>query len=133
MRLSLNMKLASAVIAAIVALTALALFGGVAYGSAKVAAPKTVSVSIQGFAYTPKTLTVKVGTTVTWTNKDSTPHTVTTVDSLAANARLTGLFNANLVQGQRFSFTFRRAGRFFYECTTHKALASMHAVVIVKK
>jgi len=35
------------------------------------------SVSIQGFAFNPATLTIKAGTTVTWTNEDSAPHTIT--------------------------------------------------------
>ena len=39
------------------------------------------AVAITGFAFSPAALTVKAGTTVTWTNKDSDAHTVTSQGS----------------------------------------------------
>ncbi len=39
-----------------------------------------LSIAIKGFAFTPKTVTIKVGTQVTWTNNDSAAHTATSVD-----------------------------------------------------
>jgi len=69
------------------------------------------AVSIQNFAFNPATLTVPVGTTVTWTNNDSTAHTVTADD---------GSFKSgNVDPGATFSFTFSTAGTFNYHCEIH--------------
>jgi plastocyanin len=91
------------------------------------------AVAIQNFTFTPKTLTVSPGTTVTWTNNDSTVHNVISTVSISLNSATTSTFaSSNLNQGQTFSFTFTKKGVYFYECSIHKALASMHAEVIVK-
>ena len=90
-------------------------------------------VVILNFAFTPKTLTVSPGTTVTWTNNDSTPHNVISTASLSLNSATTSVFaSGTLGQGQTFSFAFTRKGIYFYECSIHKGLAAMHAEVIVK-
>jgi plastocyanin len=68
-------------------------------------------VAMQSFQFQPKELTVKVGTTVKWTNNDQAGHTVTSD---------TGVFDSgNLGNGQTFSFTFSQAGEFPYYCTFH--------------
>ena len=91
------------------------------------------SVSIQNFAFTPKTLTVAPGTTVTWTNNDSTPHNVMSTKSLSLNSTTTSVFaSSTLSQGQTFSFTFSAKGVYFYECSIHKSLPAMHAEIVVK-
>lgn len=91
------------------------------------------SVSIQNFAFTPKTLTISLGTTVTWTNNDSTPHDVMSTKSLSLNSPTTSVFaSSTLSQGQTFSFTFSAKGVYFYECSIHKSLPAMHAVIVVK-
>ena len=69
------------------------------------------TVIIQGNAFTPDTLTVKVGTKVTWTNNDSYAHTVT------ANNKV--FDSGNLGGGQSFSYTFTRTGTYAYYCTIH--------------
>ena len=82
-----------------------------------------VAVAISGYAFDPATLTVKEGTTVTWTNQDSVTHTVTSD---------TGLFDSGgMSQGDTFSFTFTTAGTYAYHCTPHHA--SMNATIIVTK
>lgn len=81
------------------------------------------AISIQGSSFQPATITVKKGTTVTWTNQDSVSHTVTNDDSGASGPN-SGL----LGQGQKYSFTFDTAGTFMYHCNTH---TSMHGVVVV--
>ncbi len=119
--------------------------GGGAYGSGSRSTPTSAavgagggpstgdSVSIQDFAFTPQTLSVKVGTKVTWTNNDSALHTVTSTDSMSTNASTTGAFDSGqLSQGDTFSFTFTNAGTYFYECTIHKSMAPMHAKIVVK-
>ena len=79
------------------------------------------SVTIQDFKFSPNTLTVPVGTTVTWTNADSTQHTVTADD---------GSFDSGpLDPGATFSQTFTTAGTFTYHCNIH---SNMTATVTVQ-
>ncbi len=61
-------------------------------------------------AYSPNPLTINAGTTVTWTNKDSTTHTATS-DS--------GVFNGSVAPNAQFSYTFSNKGTFTYHCTLH--------------
>jgi plastocyanin len=70
------------------------------------------TVNIQNFTFNPATLTVKKGTTVTWTNNDSVAHQL---KSAAFNS--TGLTN-----DQTFSFTFTTAGTFDYACAIHPSM-----------
>lgn len=81
----------------------------------------TDTVAIQNFAFSPATITVKVGTKVTWTNKDSAAHTVTgdTNDGPASGT---------LAQNASYSFTFSKAGTFKYACSIHP---DMKGTVIV--
>ena len=83
----------------------------------------TNTVDIKDFAFSPSTLTVKAGTTVTWTNKDSMPHTVTEDDGLEGPA------SGNLTTNQTYSFTFSKAGTYHYHCALH---SSMTATVVVE-
>jgi plastocyanin len=76
----------------------------------------TDKVQISGFAFSPKNITVKKGTTVTWTNKDSAVHNVTESDSQD------GPKSGSLSQGQSYSFTYNSAGTFNYECTIHPGM-----------
>lgn len=80
-----------------------------------------VEVTIKNFGFTPDTLTVKVGTTITWTNQDSVTHTVTSD---------TDVFDSGgLGKGESFSFTFTAAGSYPYHCTPHHA--QMSGTIIV--
>ena len=79
------------------------------------------SVNLQNFAFNPSTLTVKAGTTVTWTNSDSVAHTVTSDG---------GAFDSgNLAPDQTFSHTFNTAGTYAYHCNPHP---SMKGTIIVQ-
>ena len=82
--------------------------------SAGDAAGETVEVAIQDFAF-GEPLEIKVGTTVTWTNMDSAPHTATSSGNFQSN---------RLDQGQSFSFTFEEAGTFDYFCEFHPNMTS---------
>jgi Icc protein len=76
------------------------------------AAPSgTVAATIDNFAFSPKELTVKSGTTVEWTNKDDTPHTVTSNDGVFGS----GALDTN----QKFKYTFAKPGKFPYYCKLH--------------
>jgi plastocyanin len=70
------------------------------------------AVAIQNFAFSPATLTVRVGTTVTWTNRDADAHTVTSQHSGPLRSKA-------LDTGQAYSFTFTTPGSYPYLCTIH--------------
>jgi plastocyanin len=90
-------------------------------------------VTIANFAFSPSTITVPVGTTVTWTNNDTVAHNIISTNGPSVNASETSTFTSALLdQGKSFSFKFTKAGTFYYECSIHKAMASMHAKVVVK-
>lgn len=73
------------------------------------------SVSIANFAFSPASVNVNVGDTVTWTNQDSSAHTVT--------SDTPGVFGSGqLAQGQTFQFTFSQAGTFAYHCAIHPTM-----------
>ncbi len=78
-------------------------------------------VEIHDFQFTPATITVSVGTTVTWTNRDDTLHTVT-----EANRRFA---SPGLDPGGVFTYTFADPGTYTYFCSLHP---HMTATVIVK-
>jgi plastocyanin len=68
------------------------------------------------FAFSPATLTVKVGTTVTWTNMTQAGHTVTSDDGKSFDS---GISNPIAASGGTYSFTFTKAGTFPYHCQIH--------------
>lgn len=72
------------------------------------------NVEIVNFEFTPSTITVKKGTTVTWTNKDQDEHTVTP-DQESADFQGSGMLD----QGETYSFTFMKAGTYTYHCQPH--------------
>lgn len=74
---------------------------------------QTSKVTINNFAFNPASMSVKVGTTVTWTNNDSTIHTITGDSSGSA------LKSQTLQPGDTYSFTFNQAGAFPYHCSIH--------------
>ncbi len=70
-----------------------------------------IEVKIDNFSYSPQTVTVKAGDTVTWTNGDDIPHTVTSK---------TGAFRSKALDtDDKFSFTFTTPGAFPYFCALH--------------
>ncbi len=78
------------------------------------AAPMTGdAVAIKNFAFSPATLKVKVGTTVTWTNQDTDAHTVTSAGSGGP------LHSAALNAHATYSYTFAKPGTYSYLCTIH--------------
>ena len=84
------------------------------------AAPQA-QVSIGEFKFSPPTLSVPVGTTVMWTNRDEVPHTITAA---------TGAFaSGGLSQGETFAQLFARPGTYEYFCSLHP---HMRATVVVK-
>ncbi|MFB9265229.1 cupredoxin family copper-binding protein [Bradyrhizobium erythrophlei] len=69
-----------------------------------------LEIHIDNFAFTPAQLAVKVGTTVTWMNRDDIPHTVV----------CGGKFRSKTLDtDDKFSFTFTAAGEYKYFCSLH--------------
>ncbi len=78
------------------------------------------TVSIKNFAFAPAAVTVKVGTTITWTNTDQEAHTVTSKN---------GAFHSPaLNSGSTYHYTFTKPGTYDYLCTIHPF---MTATVVV--
>lgn len=126
---------------------ATALFAAVVIGAAacgkttspETASPETTSpettsaqaVTIDTFAFTPKVIRVRVGDTVTWTNKDDILHTVTsgsrdydpTNGGKVTATRPDGMIDAELDgRGATTRFTFTKAGTFHYFCNIHPGM-----------
>lgn len=85
--------------------------------SAQAQPQSTNAVEIKNSAFNPSTLTVPVGTTVTWTNDDSFDHTVT------SNS---GAFNSGDISGgSKFSHNFNQPGNYPYHCSIHTFMHGM--------
>ena len=76
-------------------------------------ASESREVTIDNYTFSPGTLTVPVGTTVTWTNRDFDVHTVTADDAPPT------FKSAGLDTDDSFSFTFNKAGTYSYHCSLH--------------
>lgn len=74
-------------------------------------APAPVTVHIANFTFNAPTVTVPLGSTVTWVNDDDIPHTVVATDR--------SFKSKPLDTGDRFSFTFTKAGDYDYFCSLH--------------
>lgn len=95
------------------ALIALVLLAGPSSikASAQQAPPAATEVRIDNFSFGPATVTVAVGTTVTWTNRDDIPHTVVSSDKV---------FKSKVLDtDEQFSYTFAKAGTYPYFCSIH--------------
>jgi plastocyanin len=71
----------------------------------------SADVKIDNFSFGPQTLTVSVGTTVVWTNREDIPHTLDSTD---------GVFKSKVRDtDEKFSYTFTKAGTYPYFCSVH--------------
>lgn len=94
-------------------------------GEAAVAQGASASVSIQNFAFSPGTIQVTAGTTVTWTNNDQTTHTVTADD---------GSFDSgDVAPGGTFSMTFNTPGTISYHCKIHPFMTASIVVMAAQQ
>lgn len=99
---------------------------GLAAGPAKLLAA-TQTVNIQGYSYQPASLAINTGDSVTWVQKDSAPHTVT------SSGAPTVLNSPYLSLNQTFSYTFMSAGTFSYYCTVHPYMKGSVTVASVNQ
>src|ERR1700693_712735 len=79
-------------------------------------------VKIDNFSFGPASVTVPVGTTITWTNNDDVPHVVTSDDNKMFKSRA-------LDTDDHFSFTFTKPGTYNYYCAIHP---KMTATIVVQ-
>ena len=91
--------------------TLLALLSTTQPHAASAQATDTTVVVAHEFMFAPTALTVKAGSTVTWTNKDEEPHTIVSD---------TGLFRSAAIDtNESFSFRFDKPGTYHYACSIH--------------
>lgn len=82
--------------------------------------PEAEAVVIDNMTFSPGTLSVSVGTTVTWINNDDVDHTTTSSD---------GEWNSGILEpGESFSHSFNETGNFDYICTLHPDMTGQVAV-----
>jgi len=72
---------------------------------------QTENIEIRNLAFQPESITIEPGTTVIWTNYDSSQHTVTSTEEIFDS----GLFG----EGETFEYTFTEPGTYEYFCTVH--------------
>ncbi len=75
-----------------------------------------LEVHIDNFVFQPAELKIKVGTTVTWTNRDDIPHTVVSAGKVRSKT---------LDTDDKFAFTFTNAGDYKYFCSLHPHMTGM--------
>jgi plastocyanin len=74
---------------------------------------KARTVTIKDLRYEPAKISIKVGQSVTWINKDDNDHTV------VADGDDDAFDSDNLGNGEKFKHTFKKAGKFKYHCRYH--------------
>ena len=110
-----------------VLLAALVLFAAGGAADTAPPAPASHTVVIEGMQFTPATLNVRAGDSVTWVNKDIVDHTATTPAS-ARNA-----FDSRLIPaGKSWKRTFSEAGSYDYLCTYHPTMTGMIKVAATR-
>ena len=87
--------------------------GTLALGGAAAMAQEAAEVIVDHHDFAPRELRVKAGTTVTWRNRDATPHNVVSTDT--PRGFRSRIMNTN----ESFAFTFAAAGSFPYYCALH--------------
>ena len=120
-RIILLMTVATLVV--VVTLFAVSVAGAQKHPTAMAQKHPTRKVVIKNFSFKPAHITIKRGTKVRWINRDSTAHTAT------ANKKRS-FDSGRLSPGQRYSHTFKRAGKQRYQCEIHP---DMMGSVVVKR
>ena len=83
---------------------------------ATAARAENMEVHIDNFVFEPAELTVKVGTTVTWTNRDDIPHLIVSAGKFRSKT---------LDTDDKFSYTFTAAGDYKYFCSLHPHMTGL--------
>jgi plastocyanin len=92
------------------------------YGSNPPPAPKPNTVAMSGMSFSPQTMTITAGTTITWHNSDGYAHTSTSD---------TGVWDTgNMAGGSSKTTTFNTPGTYPYHCTYHSAMGMTGTIVV---
>ncbi len=98
---------------------ALLLAGALVFSSAAFAAGKSHQVTIEGMKFIPERIEVAAGDTVTWTNRDLVPHTVTAGKAIESGT---------IEPGKTWKYVARTKGAFDYTCRFHPVMRGALAV-----
>jgi plastocyanin len=93
----------------------------VAWPQLSFAADSAAAVKVDNFSFSPQTITVAVGTEVTWTNQDDIPHTVVSDDKTTFKSKA-------LDTDEKFTFKFTKAGTYPYFCSIHPKMTGQVVV-----
>jgi len=99
----------------------LAALGCGAQAAEPASAAQPGSIAIRNFMFSPMSLVVRAGTTVSWTNYDPEPHTIRSLDDTFRSGALD--------QNETFSHRFDQPGSYRYACSIHP---QMVATIVVK-
>ena len=91
--------------------------GRLAATRAQIPPAKPVEVKIDNFTFAPPTLTVTVGTTVQWINRDDIPHTVVSEDKSTFKSKA-------LDTDDSYSYRFTKPGTYTYFCSIHPKMVA---------
>jgi plastocyanin len=105
---------AAAAVTAVAFIALGAIWAGSDESEASTGASSPTSITIADFTFTPQTLTVPRGTTVTWTNNDGVGHSLVAGDQTFSSETLDG--------GATFSYTFDAPGEYTYVCGLHPSM-----------
>lgn len=79
--------------------------------AAQTQGPAETAIKIDNFVFTPNAVTIAVGSTVRWTNKDDIPHNVVSEDKS---------FKSKVMDtDEQFTYTFTKPGTYTYFCSIH--------------
>jgi plastocyanin len=116
-----EMKKHFAVTIAVLLLVLLGLFALDLSSSTGSQSNTTAEVKIDNFSFTPETINVNAGTTVTWVNQDDVPHTVASDEKIFKSRALD--------TDEKFAYTFTKPGTYAYFCSLHP---KMIAKIVVR-
>ena len=122
-RIILLMTVAALVVVVVSTLLVVSVAGAHKHPTAKAQKHPTKTVLIKNFSFKPAQITIKRGTKVRWINQDSTTHTATSKNGRSFDS-------GRLGKGQRYTHTFKSAGKKKYLCEIHPF---MRGSVVVKR
>ena len=94
--------------------------GALAASSATAAKESTKKIAIENIQFNPTDVTIKLGETLEWENKDIVPHTVTADD---------GSFDSKTIDpGKTWSYKPKKKGTFSYKCNFHPNMLAKFSV-----
>jgi plastocyanin len=115
-----NMWIASLTAPVMIAILLLCTGSPSVMASSVKASAAAAEVKIDNFSFGPQTITVPVGATVVWTNRDDIPHTSVSTE---------GVFKSKVMDtDEKFSYTFTKAGTYPYFCSIHPKMTGQVVV-----